>query len=189
MKLNKNQRKFFHVAVNYFQDNATDVRFKDLKAFAEESNLIIPTSALKNYCQEEGQVRGHYNLLLTGFKPEPISEPEPEFKETEGMIVETPAFVDPVIKKKKTRTVFDIMDLKPLKWHNPIYLSIADNGDVVSINKTLKGAFDAKEHILHDHGNREWKDFEQEIRYRGRAMIDSINSGMWYKVVVMEIKK
>lgn len=185
MKLNKNQKKFFHVAVNYFGDKSNDVRFKDLKSFAEEHDLIIPTSALKNYCQEEDQVRGHYNLTLTGFTPDPLPDPEPEFEEKDAIIVNTSAFVEPVARKKSKR--FNPKGMKPKKLHHPIYI-ISYEGDVVSVHETPEGAFKSGvKYILHDHGDRTMSDAILEMRYRGAAVVQSSNSIVEFVLAVYNI--
>ena len=190
MKLNKNQRKFFHVAVNFFGENATDVRFKDLKAFSEEHDLIIPTSALKNYCQEDGQVRGHYNLTLTGFEPEEIEVPEPEFEAEEiEIITEVSAFVPEMVKKKKSQ-IFNKEGKDPINTQEPVFIVTNPDSHIVSVHETPQGAFDSGlMSVLHDEGDRNAENVTLELIYTGVSCINSINSGMYFNIQMYEMRR
>lgn len=190
MKLNKNQRKFFHVAVNHFGEKATDVRFKDLKSFAEEMDLIIPISALKKYCQDDGQVRGHYNLTLTGFKPEKVEVPEPEFEiEDTPVITEVSSFVPEVVKKKKSQK-FDKEGKKPIDTQEPVFIVINPDFHIVSVHETPQGAFDSGvRSVLHDEGDRNADNVTLELLYTGISCINSTNSGMYFIIHMYEMRR
>ena len=76
IKLNKNQRRFFEKAINYFGEKSKNLRLKEINKFAKTYNLIVPTSALKKYCHNDSLKRGFYNLTLIG-----ISLPETPSKQ------------------------------------------------------------------------------------------------------------
>ena len=196
MKLNKNQRRFFEEAVKHFKEKSVDVRLKDIGIFAEKEGLIVPTSALKNYCQEDGQIRGHYNLTLTGIE---YTEPEPEYDHTPDIvkkfnietdvIEDTSAFVDAPKKKKKAEK-FSIKGLKPLHVIDPVYVVCDTENCIISINRSPEGAFQSGlRNVLHDHGNRSESDVVTELRYKKVAVVDSINSWLYFNIQVIEVRK
>ena len=192
IKLNKNQKKFFDEAVKHFKERSTDVRLKDLNEFADEFDLIIPTSALKNYCQEEGQTRGHYNLTLTGIEyiPEVVIKAElHEFKEAETIIIDTPAFADaPTIKKD--RVVFDPKGMKhPLRVNDPVHIVSNMDGHIKGVYRDPEKAYDeGRIIVLHDNGNRDRDNVLLELKYTGRSLINSSNSTLWCVIETYGIK-
>ncbi len=94
MNLNKNQKKFFDKAVSHFGDDSNNVRLKDINEFSKRFDLIVPTSALKKYCQEEGQTRGYYNLTLVGIEPKHVEKPDymKQFKGSSDIIIDSSVF-------------------------------------------------------------------------------------------------
>lgn len=196
MNLNKNQRKFFIEAVNHFGEQSIDVRLKDLSDFAKKNDLIIPTSALKNYCQDEGLVRGHYNLQLTGIKPT-VTEPVEmkSFSTTEDVIVETSAFVEPthapITKKLKDVPLYIVEKGQKKKTFNrPMYVVSDGEGNVIGIHETLKGAFEKRKRAFHDHGLMSYEDFLNRMQYVGGAIIpSSTSSSLSCLIEILEIEQ
>lgn len=194
MNLNKNQRKFFIEAVNHFGEGSTDVRLKDLNDFAKERDLIVPTSALKKHCQDEGQVRGHYNLQLTGIKPT-VKEPEPmkTFGSKENVIVESSAFVEPPVpssaKRKMVKAYVPDKGQKEKTFKRPIYVVSNGDGNVVGTHETPKGAFERRKQVFHDHGLMEYEDFITRMKYVGGAIIPSATTTSLHCLIeIMEIE-
>lgn len=187
IKLNKNQKKFFEEAMNYFGDKSNDVRLKDINAFATEFDLIVPTSALKHHCQEDGQIRGHYNLFLSGIKPLQ-KEPKPmkEFKSSSNVIIDTPAFVDDAPKKQRKR--FNPSGMQRMRFINPIYVVTNSNGTIISIRKRITDAFEDRIFSLHDQGNKLIDEVKEELDYIGSSRINSNNSQLWCDIVIYELK-
>lgn len=194
MALNKNQTKFFIAAVNYFGIYANDVRLKDINEFASANDLIVPTSALKSLCQDEGTTRGHYNLLLAGFEPNetpPEEEPEETFhkEEESSVIIDTPAFVKPPTPKKPK--VVEVYTPEPgqkkKEWKNPVYVVANQDGDVVGIHETLQGAFKRRMNVLHDNGMMSFDEFKKRMEYVGGAIITSSNASSIHCLI--EIKE
>lgn len=180
MNLNKNQRRFFIEAVNHFGDESIDVRLKDLTEFASENDLIVPTSALKNICQEDSLVRGHYNLQLTGIKP---SENEPvkmkSFNSSDDVIVDSSSFVEPPAPKRNLKTVDPYKvekGQKPITFKRPIYVVSDGEGNVRGVHETPKGAFERRKRVFQDHGLMEYEDFLTRMKYVGGAVIPSAST-------------
>jgi hypothetical protein len=189
VKLNKNQQKFFEEAIKFYGEDSRDVRFKSLKEFADSNGLIIPVSALKNYCQEEGQIRGHYNLTLVGIEPSIKETEHPDFSDiNESLIEEKSAYVS-VPKKRTSKRTINVTGMKPIKWENPVYLLLNDDLTTISIHYTLRGAYDNKWTILHSSCDIEWDDVEKIVKYTGKCIINSTNSSLWCAIIVMELKK
>ena len=190
--------KFFIAAINHYGDKSGDVRLKNLNEFAKKNDLIVPTSALKNYCVDDNMVRGHYNLLLTGIEPEEINEvvPDTEFREEEEdeevVIIDTPAFVEPPMKKRKG-------NIKPFKpepgqkektWIRPIYVVSDGEGNVRGTHETPKGAFEKRFRVFHDHGLMDYNDFLNRMKYTGAAIIPSgTASSLHCLIEMMEIEQ
>jgi hypothetical protein len=196
MKLNKNQTKFFISAINHFGLASDDVRLKDLTEFAEENDLIVPTSALKRYCQDDDLVRGHYNLLLTGISPsEPEVEYEPtplkQFSNREEVIIDSSSYAEPapIVKRKKVSHYEIEKGQKPLIFRNPVYVVSNNESDVIAVHKTVKGAFNKRYQALHDDGLMDYSDFEVRLQYVGGAIIPSSNSQLTCTVEVKEVEE
>jgi len=214
MKLNKNQVKFFIAAINHFGENSKDVRLKDLHIFANENDLIVPTSALKTYCQEESLVRGHYNLLLTGITPDspPVSplpesidpheeeefddgvEPEevPVQRKTESVILDTPAFVDPnpIPKRVKEGHYKPEPGQKKKEWKNPVYVVSDGEGDVVGVHYSASTAWERRRRVFRDHGLMDYDDYLVRMDYVGAALIQSaVSSSLFCLIEIKELEE
>ncbi len=192
IKLNKNQRKFFIRAVEHFGEDSTDVRLKDLNDFADNAGLIVPTSALKNFCHEEGQVRGHYNLTMSGIKPTVIKNSDLDysvgmFNIQEDVIIDTPAFVDDAPKKEEVRFIPKKGDV-PIQFNNPVYVVQNSNSTPIAVCQDPKAAYESRILSLHDQGTKGYNEVKDELDYRGRSRIGSNNSQLWCEITVMELK-
>lgn len=186
--LNKNQKKFFEEAIKHFKEGSNDVRLKDINDFATENDLIVPTSALKHHCQEEGQVRGYYNLFLSGIEYVEVFVESPvlkEFTSTESVIIESPAFVEsgkskykPFSKKGKTR----------LNFRSPVYLVINTDGAVLAVRKKIEDAYKDRIMSIHDQGTKDYNIVKDELEYMGSSRIQSNNSQLWCDIIVIELK-
>lgn len=192
VKLNKNQRRFFVAAINHYGDASNDVRLKDLRTFAEENDLIVPISALKEYCQEEDLVRGHYNLLLTGIEPpEPEPEPKPmgEFRTTEDVIVDTSAYAEPPAPKRRSIKKFKPeKGQNPLKWRNPVYVITNHEGSVIAVTDSPTKAYEKRWLAFRDNGLMDYEDFAERMKYVGAAIIPSANSQLTCVVEMKEVE-
>ena len=196
IKLNKNQRKFFVEAVEHFGERSYSIKFKELKKFAEDNDLILPVSALKDYCKAEK--RGWYNIVTAGIEPaeevekeiiEDSQEPE-EFEKKENIIIDVPVFVDKPKNRKKMKVKFDTAGKKPIYMLDPVYVVLDYNDDPISIHEKPGTAFQSgTKRLLHDNSNREEIDVVLELQYTGTAYIDSINSGLYFKIVMFPLKK
>lgn len=198
LNLNKNQRKFFIEAIAHFGDNSNDVRLKDLKEFADNNDLIVPVSALKNHCQEEDGVRGHYNLLLSGItplepEPKPDTNPRPMgvFRTTEDVIMDTSSYADgppPKVKKHAPKKFVPEKNQKPLKWKNPVYVVSNMEGAVISVHHSPHTAFEKRLQVLHDNGLMSYDDYEARLKYIGGAIIESNNSQLTCLIEIKEVE-
>lgn len=190
IKLNKNQKKFFESAVAHFGKGSIDVRLKDINEFAEKNDLIVPTSALKQYCQEDDQTRGHYNITLSGIKYKPeynIVPPTMEdMKADEGLIMDTPSFVEQPQKKKHKR--FNPEGMKRIRVVNPVYVVSNTNGTIISVRRTITDAYDDRVLSLHDQGTKGINEVHEELDYKGETRIQSGNSQLWCDIVMMELE-
>lgn len=199
VKLNKNQRKFFEEGIKFFGERAYNLKYKELKLFAEENELILPISALKEYCKMD--IRGQYNIVLDGFDfQEEVKEKEvevkveevekEEFTEKENIIIDTPAFVDPPQSRKQMKKLFSTEGKTPIRIQDPIFIVLNYENDPIFVHKTAAGAFKSGiQALLHDGGNRVQDDVVLELMYEGTAIVDSINSGLWFKIVMFPVKK
>jgi len=185
IKLNKNQRKFFEKAIDFYGESSREVNFKSLKNFADINNLIIPVSALKKHCRIK---RGRYDLTLVGITPSPPKEVIPDFPDkNESVIKDMPIYAD--TPKKQNKRNFNITGLKPIKWRNPVYVLLDSDYDIVSIHHTACGAYKNKWNILHSSCDCSWKEVEKELKYTGKCIINSTNSNLWCVIVIMEMKE
>jgi len=192
IKLNKNQRKFFSAAVSHFGTKSVDVRLIELRDFANDKGLIVPTSALKKYCQKEGQTRGHYDLTLTGFKippPPPLKDSLKGFKtgdDEKGIIREMSVFAA-TDKKPKTK-------LKPAKkkakpyCKNPVYLLIDNEHSTRSVHRTVAGAYNDVWMIFHSDNDKTKEQVLEEVHQTGHSYMNSTNCNLWCYIVEVELK-
>lgn len=187
--LNKNQRKFFEEAIKYFKEGSDDVRLKDISEFATENDLIVPTSALKQHCHDEDQVRGHYNLFLSGIEYEEVHEEVPvlkDFPSADSVILDAPAFVETSTKKQPKR--FNPTGMQRLVFRNPVYLVINTNDTVISVRKLMEDAYKDRILSFHDQGTKSINEVREELEYKGCSRIPSNNSQLWCDIVVIELK-
>jgi len=194
IKMNKNQRKFFSSAVSHFGNKSTDVRLIELREFANDKGLIVPTSALKKYCQKEEQIRGHYDLTLTGFKippPPPLKDALKSFKtgnDEKGIIREMPVFASTNKKPKtKIKSLNEIKVKKPY-CKNPVYLLIDNEHSTRSVHKTVSGAYDEIWGIFHSGSDKTLTEVEKMIKNKGISYMKSTNCGLWCYIIETELK-
>jgi hypothetical protein len=195
VKLNKNQRKFFEEAIHFFGEASRDIRLKKLNEFASDRGLIVPTSALKRYCQSGDLVRGHYDLTLVGIEPPEKNESnigmneEKAFETIEKPIIkDVSTFAKTSFSGKKTVRHFDTHGKTPKKWKNPVYLLLDSNYDVVSAHFTACGAYKKIWNVLHSYGDIQEDDAINEVEYTGKCIINSNNSAVWCVIITMEIE-
>ena len=188
VKLNKNQKLFFSSAVEEFGLGSTDVRLKDLRDFSIDKGLIVPTTALKKYCQRDDLLRGHYDLTLTGYEPEPPKADVPLKKfEDDNPILEMSVFgsPQPVVEEKKVKK----KRVKKLIYRNPIYLILEYDGGFISAHKSPKSAYKKiLSNVLHDHGKSKVKDVIEDLDYEGYSTIESGNSGLHCFIQKVELE-
>ena len=186
--LNKNQRRFFEESIRYFGDRSDNVRLKDINEFATEFDLIVPTSVLKKYCQQKGQTRGYYNILLSGVEPALKEQHQimPDFLDESTMIEESSSFVEPVSKLCRKR--FDPKNMVPIKFSNPVYILVSSDNDIISVYKRLETAYNDRILILHDSGDKLLEDVKNESLYLGESVIKSNNSQIWCVIIKKELK-
>jgi len=166
IKLNKNQRKFFEDALGFFKDSSNSVRLKDIREFAENNNLIIPTSALKSYCSTDK--RGVYDLTKIGISVPDISvkpdnEDENIHNEISGEIMEMPAYM------------YSSVETKSYIPNNVVYVITFGDMILCAVN-TIKSAWDYRVRVLHDHGKGTFEEFNKDIHDKGIAKVRSRNS-------------
>lgn len=206
IKLNKNQRRFFEMAIGHFEGESIDVRLKDIQDFADANELIVPTTALKKHCVEETSVRGHYNLTLVGISPI-ISESGESYDmddddedgysediedEEQSVVLETSAFAPPVKPKKKVVKNPPVSKEEKkikLKWKNPIYVVMNDAHSPIGVHRSLQGAYDRRWRSFHDHGINSFDDFKEQLDYRGFAVLESNCSQLECYIQVMEFEE
>ncbi len=200
MKLNKNQKRFFEQAIAHFKDKADDVRLKDLTKFAEDNGLIVPTSALKNYCIRKNTIRGHYDLTLTGISytqpiessgTEKIEESEEQVTphEEHSVIVETSSFVEPAHPQKPKQGHYKPEPHQKKKvWKNPVYVVSNGSGDVIGVHYNLKDAFKRRYRAFSDWGTMDYEDFIVRMEYVGAVIINSSNSQLTCLIETHELE-
>jgi hypothetical protein len=189
IKLNKNQRKFFSSAVSHFGAKSIDVRLIDLRKFAEENDLIIPTSALKKYCHRKDQLRGHYDLTLTGYEippPPPLKETIKGFTLDDEIIKEMSVFAssndDSKPKtNKKPKYIYS-------RCKNPVYLLVDGEDVTISVHKTAKGAYDNINILFHSGCDKTFTKVKKELTEKGYCCIKSNNCGLWGYISEQELK-
>lgn len=193
--LNKNQKKFFISAIKHFGERSNDVRLKELKEYADENNVILPTSALKRHCQEDHLVRGHYNLLLTKLKPEPEPEITPtilrEFSNREDVIVDSSAFAEPIglptLKRSMVKPYIIEKGQQKVVFRNPVFVVSNGDGQVIGVHQSMKSAWKRRIRAFHDEGLMLYEDFETRMNYVGGAIIPSAVSS--HLSCLIEIKE
>ena len=175
MKLNKNQRKFFEEALKYFGNRSSELRLKQLNKFAEEKNLILPTSALK---QCKGDKRGVYDITKCGIVIEDEDCHSDNLREKSdyqpNIILESSVFSgDSKTRVKKTFTIK--AGQKPIRFYDPVYILEYEH-EIIGVSRDLKKIYDKIYFIFHDKGDTDFNTLQMELKYKGISLIRSSNS-------------
>jgi hypothetical protein len=215
MKFNKNQRKFFEEAIRHFRERANDVLRKELVKFADENDLILPTSALKKYCATD--IRGHYDLTKTGIvvendidseadsgvdrKDEREGEKEGKkeglpdaFRSSPDVIVDTPVYAEPepasigVLVEKERPNKAPVQPRSVNK--DGVYCLFDNDMHLMTIHKSFSGAYDyCKKFFFHAHvKNMTKKEAEEMVMDIGSCALHDSNSGLIGYIVFEKIK-
>lgn len=188
--MNKNQRKFFEEAISYFA-NPSDVRLKDLNAFASDKGLIVPTTVLKKYCK--GDVRGHYDLtktgLMSGKKEDDIIEDYKVMMDTlettnNLVIIDKSSYSKKI--KREPLTFSPSKGMKKKMYDDYVYV-ITDSDGFLYVSRDLKKVYRKIEYLFHDHGNISYDVLKNKLDYTGYALVRSINSILKCKIYKKEI--
>jgi hypothetical protein len=206
MKLNKNQRKFFEEALRHFGERAGDVLRRELVEFANENGLILPTSALRKYCQTE--TRGHYDLTKTGLTVETVIEDEAKdnenpkkegsrlpdsFRSSPDVIVDTPVYAEsepaPKLPTRKRP------DKAPVKTYPPsekdsVFILFDEEMQYISAHKTVESAYNyCSSFFFHSHiGNMSKKEAVAQVMETGNCCLHDSNSGLNAYIIAQKLK-
>lgn len=170
--LNKNQRKFFESAIEHFGVGSDSVKYKELKDYAINKGLILPTSALKRYCATK---RGYYNLFEIGIKPIK-EEPKKPLKDFKG---------GSIIKEK---SVFAGGGTKKPDLNTKVYLVVDSTHKTWFVHRTIAGAYNSRKHILHDNGVEDIEYVIEQVENDIGAIINSNNSNLWCYIRKVDLK-